>query len=219
VTSVAVSPDGTRIVSGNSDGTLRFWDAVGGGALPVSADRHNNMVTRLAFSPDGRRIVSASTDGDLRVWNAESGAAIGGPLQGHKGPVFAVAWNADGSRIASGGHAWERRQSVDHVVRVWDPQKTRPIAELEGHEATIENVAFTRDGHLVSGSSDGSIRVWDLTTKQSRVLAPKGGLGAALTSSPDGALILASSGDDLQLWDAASGTEIGGPLKKATTRA
>src|SRR6185436_20006267 len=141
-TAVAVSPDGKRIVSGETDGTLRFWDANTLRLVRASPEQHRNMVTSLAFSPDSTRLVSASTDGTLRLWDARSGAVIGEPLEGHKGPVFTVAWSPDGSRIASGGHALVNRQSVDHVVRIWDAQTARLLAELEGHKGLISSVAF-----------------------------------------------------------------------------
>jgi WD40 repeat protein len=210
VTSVAFSPDGNRIVSGNSNGTLRFWDGHTGQPKGAPSEHHTNMVTSLAFSPDGKRLVSGSTDGALRLWDVESAAPTGQPLEGHRGPVLTVAWSPDGTRIASGGHAFENRRSVDHVVRIWDPKSGQLIAALEGHETPIRSLAFNPDGRLVSGSAD-SIRIWDLATNRlSRVLSRAGGLVAV---SPNGTLILIASGGDLRLWDAISGQPIGRPLE------
>ena len=52
VYSVAFSPDGTRIVSGSYDKTLRLWDAVSGAHLNM-LNGHYNGVRSVAFSPDG----------------------------------------------------------------------------------------------------------------------------------------------------------------------
>ena len=210
-TAVAVSPDGKRIGSGETDGTLRFWEANTLRLIRASPEHHRNMVTSLAFSPDSTRLVSASTDGTLRLWDAGSGAVIGEPLEGHKGPVLTVAWSPDGSRIASGGHALVRRQSVDHVVRIWDAQSGRLLAELEGHKGLISSVAFNRDGRLVSAGADGTIRIWDLATNRlSREIRGAASAGAGhLATSPDGSVLLMSDGGDLRLWDAVSGQPIG----------
>jgi WD40 repeat protein len=67
VFSVAWSPDGTRIVSGSDDDTLRIWDASTGKSLRTLTG-HGSAVGSVAWSPDGRRIVSGSWDDTLRIW-------------------------------------------------------------------------------------------------------------------------------------------------------
>ena len=66
---MAYSPDGTRIVSGSEDNTLKVWDAATGRAT-LTLTGHVNMVTSVADSPDGTRIVSGSWDKTLKVWDA-----------------------------------------------------------------------------------------------------------------------------------------------------
>ena len=80
--SVAFSPDGTRIVSGSYDKTLRLWDAKSGEPIGAPLKGHESRVMSVAFSPDGTRIVSGSYDKTLRLWDAKSGEPIGAPLKG-----------------------------------------------------------------------------------------------------------------------------------------
>jgi len=80
VTSVAFSPDGTRIASGSLDSTIRLWDAASGTAVGEPLQGHSDWVTSVAFSPDGTRIASGSLDSTIRLWDAASGTAIGEPL-------------------------------------------------------------------------------------------------------------------------------------------
>ena len=96
--SVAFSRDGTRIVSGSRDKTLRLWDAKSSQPIrPLQG--HKYSVTSVAFSPDGTRTVSGSDDKTLRLWDAKSGQPIGAQLQGHKFRVTSVAFSPDGTRI------------------------------------------------------------------------------------------------------------------------
>ncbi|KAG2055064.1 WD40 repeat-like protein, partial [Suillus hirtellus] len=64
------SPDGTRIVSGSEDSTVRVWDAAKGLPLGEPFRGHTDSVWSVSFSPDGTRIVSGSVDSTVRVWNS-----------------------------------------------------------------------------------------------------------------------------------------------------
>jgi len=68
VNSVAFSTDGTRIVSGSDDNSVRVWDASTGKQLNV-LNGHTWLVKSVAFSTDGAHIVSGSYDNSVRVWD------------------------------------------------------------------------------------------------------------------------------------------------------
>ena len=73
VHSVAFSPDGTQIVSGSSDKTIRVWDVVTGQQVGEALRGHKDIVHSVAFSPDGTHIVSGSNDNTIRVWDVVMG--------------------------------------------------------------------------------------------------------------------------------------------------
>jgi len=77
VASIAVSPDGTRFVTGSDNhGTdVSLWDAATGELIRVFSG-HTDRVSTVAFSPDGKRILSGSQDGSVRMWNGATGALI-----------------------------------------------------------------------------------------------------------------------------------------------
>ena len=76
VTSVAFSPDGTRLVSGSDDKTVKHWD-VSSGKLIRTLEGHSASVKSVTFSPDGSRVLSGGNlDGDLRLWDAATGRLI-----------------------------------------------------------------------------------------------------------------------------------------------
>jgi len=111
VCSVLFSPDGTRIVSGSRDSTIRVWDAATGLPLGEPFQGHTSSVWSVSFSPDGTHIVSGSWDSTVRVWDAVTGLPLGEPFRGHTGGVCSVSFSPDGTRILSG--------SRDFTVRVW----------------------------------------------------------------------------------------------------
>jgi WD40 repeat protein len=210
VVAVAISPDGTRIVSGSSDNMLRLWDARTGAPIGEPLKGHSDEVSSVAFSPDGARIVSGSLDKTLRLWDARTGVPIGEPLKGHSKVVTSVAFSPDGARIVSG--------SLDKTLRLWDARTGAPIGEpFKGHVIGVTSVAFSPDGaRIVSGSYDFTLRLWDTRTG-APIGEPFKGHVIGVTSvafSPDGKRIVSGSDDKtLRLWDTRTGAPIGESLK------
>ncbi|EDR12082.1 uncharacterized protein LACBIDRAFT_314289 [Laccaria bicolor S238N-H82] len=91
------------------------------------------------------------------------------------------------------------------------------VLRLAGHNDKVASVAFSPDGrHIVSGSWDKTIRVWDAQTGQS-VIDPLKGHDDRVTSvafSPDGRHIVSGSNDKtVRVWDAQTGQSVMDPLK------
>jgi tricorn protease-like protein len=151
VVSVAVTPDGSKIVSGSKDNTIKIWD-LGTGQCLRTLTGHTDIVWSVALTPDGTKIVSGSDDKTIKVWDLKTGALLR-TLTGHTGPVESVAVSPDGSKIASG--------SGDETLKVWDLNTGALLGTLTGHPDEVNSVAVTRDGSkIVSGCVDGTIDVW-----------------------------------------------------------
>lgn len=83
------------------------------------------------------------------------------------------------------------------------------LQTLEGHDSSINAVAFSPDGTtLVSASIGETVRLWDAKTGVHRQTLPShGGLIYSIALSPDGTIIaLGFYHGTLELWDAKTGT-------------
>jgi WD40 repeat protein len=71
VWTVTYTPDGSRLVTASSDGTVRFWDARTG-ACGGSFDWRAGKVRCVAVSPDGLTVASGGQDGRIVIADVES---------------------------------------------------------------------------------------------------------------------------------------------------
>jgi len=108
--SLAFSPDGTMLVSGSRDKTMKFWE-VPSGKLLRTVKAHSGWIRGVTFSPDGKILASCSDDTTIKLWDPKTGRPIR-TLQGHKEPVRSIAFSPDGRRLVSG--------SVDRTVKLWE---------------------------------------------------------------------------------------------------
>jgi WD40 repeat protein len=72
VLSLAFSPDGTLLVTGDADGAIRLWQVVDGKQLLVFAG-HKGWIWSVAFSPDGQHVASGSSDQTVKMKVSSSG--------------------------------------------------------------------------------------------------------------------------------------------------
>src|SRR6266699_3706188 len=75
VYTVAWGPTGAVLVSGGSDGMLRWWDRQSGECVQTRR-AHQGTVQSLKMSPDGRRLSSCGDDGAINVWELASGEQL-----------------------------------------------------------------------------------------------------------------------------------------------
>lgn len=203
-TSLAYSPDGTRIAAASDNGTIRLFDA-DGNAVGEPLGGLTGRMSTLAFSPDGTQLVGATDDGSIQVWDLE-GNPLGNPFSGHDSAITAVVFSPDGESIATAG--------ADGTVRRWNLEGM-PIGEpFTGHEGTVTSLAFRPDGEAIaSAGADGTVRLWGVDG------APIGdpftghvGTVNAVAFNPAGTAIASAGADGtVRQWE-MNGTAIGVPF-------
>jgi WD40 repeat protein len=113
VSAVAYSPDGTHIVSGDSNNKIILWDRESLAAkIQGRWNLHGTTVSTLAFSACGQFVASGSADNNIFIWNTEQKSKFTKIPFAHKGGVFCVTFGAANTTLYSVGN--------DSCVRTWD---------------------------------------------------------------------------------------------------
>lgn len=205
VNSVAISPDGNILASGNDDKNIILWDLNSYEAI-ANIRGHSQAVKSVAFSPDGQILATASDDKTIKLWNVNTKQEIF-TLVGHSHAVKSIAFSPDGKLLASG--------SWDKTVKIWDVNSGAEIYTLTGHKLQVSAVAFSPTGKLLASASfDRTIRLWQLSAQNSQVKLKNrpyqtllGHTKAVLTLafSPDGEILATGSDDNtIKLWQVNS---------------
>lgn len=200
--SVAWSPDGRFIASGDTGGVVNVWDASSGETF-TTYHGHTRFVRGVSWSPDGLHIASGGDYGDstVQVWEALTGKLVHKHTRQYR--IFAVGWGPDSSLIAS--------CSFDGSVQIWDGLTGELSLAYQEHSGPVYAAAWSPDGSFIaSGGQDALARVWDALTGKT-VSTHRGHTKAVKTLawSPDGRYVV-SGGDDraLQIWQAETGEHI-----------
>ncbi|MBC7812797.1 MAG: tetratricopeptide repeat protein, partial [Burkholderiales bacterium] len=191
---VAFNADGTQLASSGDyeDTSILVWDMASG--AQVAEFDNGNSLSDIAFTPDGEQIISADP---LRLWSIADSDTEAVDLEN---PIWiaSMALSPDGTMIAAG--------SGEGPIFLWDTAARQIIAELDGHESSVNDLEFSTDGtHLISGSNDGSVRVWDVATNEQvdEQTIPNSVNSVALT--PDGTTVAISSYPGVWLWNIDAG--------------
>jgi WD40 repeat protein len=212
--------NGIRSLSVSSDGNLVAASVDGRGGLSLWSVPDRREVLRLAQNEQNVCTVISSTEplvaftgirleasgkqrSSLRLWNLATRQMITEKALDGECKHLAIA--ADGGTLVTvtGGNSTTYK-SGGHISLWHLPEGTEgPSHPLPDSPAGF---AVTPDLRLAAVSVQG-IRVVEL--KDGRELWNREGYAGALALSPDGKLLAGGDGDDILLWDAATGQEVG----------
>ena len=214
VFSLSFSPDGSRLVSGGLDETIRTWDTLKAELVGKPLSLQRGRVLSVAISPDGKRMASGNADSSVLLWNRGKQSEPPILLGKHEGWVNSVAFSPDSKLLASGGD--------DKKVRLWDLASVSAGDRVLGeHKSKVNAVAFSPEGErIASASEDGTVSIWEPVTGErvAELIAGERGVVWDIAFSPNGkhlAIALENRADKLGevwLWDMESKRLSGEPL-------
>src|SRR5262245_55333610 len=191
----AITPDGTTLVLGDTEGVVTFWD-ISSGRQRAAMFVHVDEVLSIAFSPDGTRMATGSGDGRV-VISASTRRALQ-RLTGHVDAVAGVAFSRpDGHLLATA--------SEDAAVRVWEVASGMPVGEpLYGHIGKVKALAFGRDERqLVTAGTDDAVVLWD-ALRGTVVYSFDTRSLFDIDLSADGSLLAVATSRKVEIWDLAT---------------
>ncbi|MEM7028677.1 MAG: WD40 repeat domain-containing protein [Chloroflexota bacterium] len=215
VEDIVLSATGSQIVTSGDDSTARVWD-VDTNSQQLALQGHEGIIFHAYWNEDNSRILTSSDDGTARVWDAETGQESF-VLSDHSGFVNIATWNQDGRHVLSAGS--------DGLIQIWDTNTGELISTLEGHEGDIFRAAWnsvsgleTSDGQqseargaqILSASSDGTARVWDVQSGEN-LLVLEGHSDVvwnALWNADESRIVTISNDGTARIWDAETGDEL-----------
>lgn len=239
INSVAVSNDGSFLVTGSSDrrfsirtvkaggpglkaGAARLWDARTARLLR-RLDGLTDQVMGVSISPNGKRIVIAGANksgaGVIQVCDPD-GSSIWSTAD-HEKEVVGIAHSPDGTQLASAG--------AEGTVIIRDAETSAVLQTLTGHDGGATSVEFSPNGEAIAaGDGRGGLKIWD--AKRGRLLHtcptsdPKAAqvntdrLITSITFIPNSTKFFACAatmgntyGDAVHLWDTQTGEASAAP--------
>jgi len=201
VTSVALSRDGSSVLTGSDDNTGILWNVKTGEKIRTF-EENSGLVISVVFSPDGTGALIGSYDKKAILWDTATGKQLR-TYQGHTDRVYSVAFSPDGTHVLTG--------SADDTAILWNAESGVRIHTLKGHRANVNSVAFSRDGRrILTGSDDKTAILWNAASGE-RLQTFRGHADwiYSVALSSDGTLALTGSTDKTAiLWNATTGERL-----------
>ncbi len=200
LTSIDLSPDRTRILTGCDDHGVILWNAETGEQI-ASLIGHSGAVRGVRFLPDGKHAVSYSEGSDcsVRYWNLEE-RTYERTFTGHSDELRSLAVSPNGRYTIS--------NSSDGEIRLWNNANGECLRVYHEHKKNCAELRFFSDNvRFASGCTDGVLKIWSVDRPESlATFQSAGGLFLSADVSKDGTLIAAGDNEGtIQIWDVAGG--------------
>lgn len=229
VTSVTFSLDGSLLMSGSLDGTLKLWNTqtfqeqftldeaspnpwqFDGKPLRMSLPK----IDFIALHPNQHWIAAGDISETITLWDCSSRSKIG--FWGGRRAHTAIAFSPDGRLLATcDDHAGYNLFEVPSGNRTYPPAGKLVFGRLNSTQfatfaPSLKTIAFSQDGKkLVGGCFDGSIRLWDIDTGKElyKIKGHQSQVNSLIFSSTEKYLISGGFDGEIKLWDAQTTQQI-----------
>jgi WD40 repeat protein len=202
ISDLAFSPDGKKLVTAATDGTIYWFDLVREKQLGFAGS--HQWPTGLAFSPDSKTLaILMGSDSTLHLWETESGAKLGTLNRGGE-PIYALTFSDSNTLVTGGGKGvklWNLPEVLEQLVIKDDSISLRD--SISG--IARSRIALSPDGTILATVSNGRVKFRDAKTLEERKDSPRLNSSSSevssLAFSPDGKLAIGDTDGAVMLWD------------------
>lgn len=154
---IAVSNDAQMVASGSFDRTVRVWFLASGRLQHcVIFEGHNDVIWCIGLTRDKTKAVSGASDRTVRVWDIQSQKCL--HVLMHHDNVKALVLTSDSNRLISSDH------SNHDQLRLWNLASGDCLLSYRGHNHAVMSIVLVDHDRLaLSGSRDGTIKLWDVS--------------------------------------------------------
>lgn len=154
--SVAVFPDGERMVSASYHETLRLYDLKTGAVLK-NMEGHRESVWGLAVSPDGKLIASGDQRGEIIAWHGGTGESVTQAIKAHSRVVTSLDFSPGDTMLATG--------SLDDTTKIWNTKTWQMQGNPIQCNSMIRCVRYSPSGENLAIATDVIIQVYNAGTR------------------------------------------------------
>ncbi|MGP4046476.1 NB-ARC domain-containing protein [Streptomyces sp. 2A115] len=193
---LAISPDGSWIVTGNADGDIQVWDTATR-STTRTLPRRRGVIRSVAIAPNGNWSAAASGDG-VQIWNTGS-SEFSATLTQDLGATHSVVISTDST--------WLAITSNDALARIFDAATGDLRTYLTGYQDFIGAAAVAPDGTWLA-TGGNAIRIWEHASQiepqaapnspvsiQRVIAAPTGGTLATIDANGQVEIRMQSTGE------------------------
>ncbi|MEG4874341.1 WD40 repeat domain-containing protein [Microcoleus sp. AT3-A2] len=203
IEALAMSPDGSMLISGSCDNTIKIWD-LRTGQLMRTLEGHKSILTCITLSPDGQTLVSSSWDTTFKIWEFHTGEVK------HSCQIFdsgaeefsivdSLVISLDGKTLYTGTRGGS--------TYYWDISTGKQLRRWSISGGSL--LAMSADGRTLAGTYTGTFIVSDLPEYTRRFRVETRHNSPSLAISPDRETVFIGDYDgNVYLWDARQGQEL-----------
>nr|UNY85618.1 WD40-containting protein [Zea mays] len=172
---------------------------------------HDGAILAMKFSPDGQFLATGGEDGVVRVWGVAQSEDCKIPmddpscvyLKAHRqsglGPV-----DADNEKKCKVKGVKQSADSACVVIPTVVFQISKqPLHEFRGHSGDVLNLSWSNNKHLLSASTDKTVRLWEIGSANCITVFPHSNFVTCVQFNPtnENQFISGSIDGKIRVWD------------------